>query len=185
MWAYLPCGIWDLSSPTRDQTHVPWIRTWILDHWTIREVPSIHLLADIWVFLLLLLLQSCPTLCDPIDRSPPDSPIPGILQARTGVGCHFLLQCMKVKSEREVTQSCPTLHDLMDCSPPGSSVHGIFQARELEWGTIDSPWVFLHLGYCEQCCNKHRNANIPLRSGFQLFGIIPKWEGWIIWLFYF
>ena len=52
----------------------------------------------------------------------------------TGVGCHFLLQCMKVKSEREVTQSCPTLS--MDCSLPGSSIHGIFQARGLEWGAI-------------------------------------------------
>ena len=51
----------------------------------------------------------------------------------TGVGCHFLLQCMKVKSESEVAQSCPTLSDRMDCSPPGSSVHGIFQARVLEW----------------------------------------------------
>ena len=54
----------------------------------------------------------------------------------TGVGCHFLLQCMKVKSESEVAQSCPTLSDPMDCSPPGSSVHGIFQARVLEWGAI-------------------------------------------------
>ena len=54
----------------------------------------------------------------------------------TGVGCHFLLQCMKVKSESEVTQSCPTLSDPMDCSPPGPSVHGIFQARVLEWGAI-------------------------------------------------
>ena len=54
----------------------------------------------------------------------------------TGVGCHFLLQCMKVKSESEVTQSCPTLSDPMDCSPPGSSVHGIFQARVLEWVAI-------------------------------------------------
>ena len=53
--------------------------------------------------------QSCPTLCNPIDGSPPGSPAPGILQARTlGVGCHFLLQCMKVKSESEVAQSCPT-----------------------------------------------------------------------------
>ena len=52
----------------------------------------------------------------------------------TGVGCHFLLQCMKVKSESEVSQSCPTLSDPMDCSPPGSSIHGIFQARVLEWG---------------------------------------------------
>ena len=54
----------------------------------------------------------------------------------TGVVCHFLLQCMQVKSESEVAQSCPTLSDPMDCSPPGSSVHGIFQARALEWGAI-------------------------------------------------
>ena len=54
----------------------------------------------------------------------------------TGVGCHFLLQCMKVKSESEVAQSCPTLHDPKDCSPPGSSIHGILQARALEWGAI-------------------------------------------------
>ena len=54
----------------------------------------------------------------------------------TGVGCHFLLQYMKVKSKSEVAQWCPTLSDPMDCSPPGSSVHGIFQARVLEWGAI-------------------------------------------------
>ena len=52
----------------------------------------------------------------------------------TGVGCHFLLQCMKVKSEKEVAQSCPTLSNPMDCSLPGSYIHGIFQARVLEWG---------------------------------------------------
>ena len=50
----------------------------------------------------------------------------------TGVGCHFLLQCMKVKSEREFAQSCLTLSDPMDCSLPGSSVHGICQERVLE-----------------------------------------------------
>ena len=82
-------------------------------------------------------LQSCPTLCDPIDGSPPrllcpwDSP-----GKNTGVGCHFLLQCMKVKSQSEVAQSCLTLSDPMDCSLPGSSAHGIFQARVLEWGAI-------------------------------------------------
>ena len=54
----------------------------------------------------------------------------------TGVGCHFLLQRMKVESESEVAQLCPTLSDPMDCSPPGSSIHGIFQARVLEWGAI-------------------------------------------------
>ena len=52
----------------------------------------------------------------------------------TGVGCHVLLQCMKVKSESEVAQSCLTLRDPMNCTPPGSSLHGIFQARGLEWG---------------------------------------------------
>ena len=56
----------------------------------------------------------------------------------TGVGCHLLLQCMKVKSESEVAQSCPTLSDPMDCSLPGSSIHGIFQARVPEWGDPDS-----------------------------------------------
>jgi len=54
----------------------------------------------------------------------------------TGVGCHFLLQCMKVKSQSEVAQSCLTLSNPTDCSLPGSSVHGIFQARVLEWGAI-------------------------------------------------
>ena len=64
-------------------------------------------------------------------RHPWDSP-----DKNTGVGCHFLFQCMKVNSESEVAQSCPTLLDPMDYSLPGSSVHGIFQARVLEWGAI-------------------------------------------------
>ena len=58
------------------------------------------------------------------------------LGKNTGVGCHFLLQCMKTKSESEVAQLCLTLSDPMDCSPPGSSIHGVFQARVLEWGAI-------------------------------------------------
>ena len=82
-------------------------------------------------------LQSCLTLCNPIDSSPPGSPRPRDSPGKnTGVGCHFLLQCMKAKSESEVAQWCPTLSDPMDCSLPGSSVHGIFQARVLEWGAI-------------------------------------------------
>jgi len=81
-------------------------------------------------------LQSCLTLCDPNRWQPTrlhpwDSP-----GKNTGVGCHFLLQCMKVKSESEVAQSCLTLSNPMDCSLPGSSIHGIFQARVLEWGAI-------------------------------------------------
>ena len=63
----------------------------------------------------------------------------------TGVGCHFLLQCRKVKSESEVDQSCLTLSDLMDCSLPGSSVHGIFQARVLERGAIEPLHVLFPL----------------------------------------
>ena len=74
--------------------------------------------------------------------SPWDSP-----GKNTGVGCHFLLQCMKVKSESEVTQSCPTPSDPMDCSLPGSSTHGIFQARVLEWGVIA-------FSECSKWCNQ-------------------------------
>ena len=80
-------------------------------------------------------LQSCLTLCDPIDGSPPRLPRPWDSPGKnTGVGCHFLLQCLKVKSE--VAQSFPTLSDPMDCSLLGSSVHGIFRARVLEWDAI-------------------------------------------------
>ena len=59
----------------------------------------------------------------------------------TGVGCHFLLQCRKVKSESEVAQSCPTLSDPMDRSLPGSSVHGIFQASVLGWVAIKHTYI--------------------------------------------
>ena len=84
-------------------------------------------------------LQSCPTLCDPIDWTMQPTRLPRPWDSpgkNTGVGCHFLLQYMKVKSESEVAQSCPTLSNPMDCSAPGSSVHEIFQARVLEWGAI-------------------------------------------------
>ena len=82
-------------------------------------------------------LQSCLTLCDPIDGSPPGSSGPQDSPGKiTGVGCHFLLQCIKVKSESEGSHSCLTLSNPMDCSLPGSSVHGIFQAIVLEWGAI-------------------------------------------------
>ena len=81
-------------------------------------------------------LQSCPTL-RPHRWQPTRLPRPWDSPGKsTGVGCHFLLQCMKVKSESKVTQSYPTLSDPMDCSLPDSSVHGIFQARVLEQGAI-------------------------------------------------
>ena len=78
-------------------------------------------------------LQSCPTLW-PHRRQPTRLPHPWDSPGKnTVVGCHFLLQCMKVKSKSKVSQSCPTLSYPTDCSLPGSSVHGIFQARVLEW----------------------------------------------------
>ena len=109
-------------------------------------------------------LQSCPTLCNPIDGSLPGSSIPGILQARTLECCHFLLQCMKVKSGSEVTQSCPTLRYPMDCSLPGSSVHGIFQARVLEWVAIAfsfCAWV----GHKERQWDTTRGTDICSQNG--------------------
>ena len=89
--------------------------------------------------------------------SPWDSP-----GRNTGVGCHFLLQCMKVKSESEVPQSCPTLRDPMDCSLPGSSTHGIFQARVLEWGAIHC------LLRSNSSIDKLFNRNSRKRSTWQL-----------------
>ena len=78
-------------------------------------------------------VQLCVTPQTPAQQAPRPWDSPG---KNTGVGCHFLLQCMKVKSESEVAQSCLTPSDPMDCSLPGSSVHGMFQARVLEWGAI-------------------------------------------------
>ena len=88
-------------------------------------------------------LQSYPTLCDPIRRQPTRLPRPWDSPGKnTGVGCHFLLQCMKVKSEREVTISCLTLRDPMGCSLSDSSIHGIFTRQEY-WNGVPSPspWV--------------------------------------------
>ena len=86
----------------------------------------------------------------------------------TGVGCHFLLQCMKVKNEREVAQLCPTLSDPMDCSPPGSSVHGIFQARALEWVPVPSP------SHALERCRTIWDACCTMRSGASL--LLFQWE---------
>ena len=80
--------------------------------------------------------MSVVTLCIPLDSSPPGSCTWDSPGKDTGVGCHFLLQCMKVKRESEVAQSCLTLRDPMDCSLPGSSIHGISQARVLEWAAF-------------------------------------------------
>ena len=107
------------------------------------------------IFSLLLLLLSRSVVSNSVQphRQQPtrllhpwDSP-----SKNTGVGCHFLLPCMKVRIESEVAQSCPTPRDSMDCSPPGSSVHGIFQARVLEWGAI----VFSVCHWGRQIFNPH------------------------------
>ena len=108
--------------------HIRWSEFW---SFSFRISPS-NEYSGLISFTMDKLDQSCQTL-RPHRQQPTrllcpwDSP-----GKNTGVGCHFLLQCMKVKSESEVTQSCPTLSDPMDCSPPGSSV----QARVLEWGAI-------------------------------------------------
>ena len=89
----------------------------------------------------------------------------------TGVGCHFLFQCMRVKSESEVAQSSPTFSDPMDCSPPGSSVHGVFQARVLEWGAIAFS-NFIH--------TVHLNLDLPC-SVAQHAQVATVSEGTWIW----
>ena len=100
-------------------------------------------------------------------RRPWDSP-----GKNTGVGCHFLLQCMKVKSQSEVAQSCPTLSDPMDCSTPGSSVHGIFQARVLEWGTIASSYCPLFLFSLKLLERPFFSGRSPLALTFQSTAIV-------------
>ena len=99
----------------------------------------LHILSSVAAAAAAKSPQSCLTLCDPIDGSPPGSSVPGILQARTPEWFAISFSSAwkwKVKSESEDAQWCPTLSYPMDCSLPGSSVHGIFQARVLEWVAI-------------------------------------------------
>ena len=109
----------------------------ILFHWSMSVIMPVPHCFDYCLFAAAAAaksLQLCPTLCDPIDGSPPGSPIPGILQARTlEWGATAFSNAWKWKVKVKV-KSCPTLSDPMDCSLPGSFVHGIFQARVLEWG---------------------------------------------------
>ena len=109
--------------------------------------------ADVW-----MLLRSHFSHVDsvwPHRRQPTRLPRPWDSPGKNiGVGCHFLLQCMKVKSQSEDAQSCPTLNDPMDCSLPGSSVHGIFQARVLEW--VASTFS----GCLNECGIKGREENL-------------------------
>ena len=112
----------------------------------------------------------------------------------TGVGCHFLLQCIKVKSESEDAQSCPTPRDPMDCSLQGSSIHWIFQARVLEWGAIafsthtvyvyifrcdrytESCQLQLYLGFLEGFINTSKVLYVNLSSFLHEVGVKGKAE---------
>ena len=95
----------------------------------------------------------------------------------TGVRCHFLLQCMKVKSESEVAQSCLTLSNPVGCSLPGSSIHGIFQARVLEWGAIAfskaMPYVCLSF---PQCLADHSPLIITLIAHLACKALLCWWS---------
>ena len=114
---------------------------WIIYMYSRKQILLLLFAANLFpLFLLLLLLLSRFSrvrVCATPRRQPTRLPHPWDSPVKnTGVGCHFLLQCMKMKNESEVTQLCVTLRDPMDCSLPGSSVHGIFQARVLEWAAI-------------------------------------------------
>ena len=128
----------DITLPTKVHSHV-WMwelnhkEGWVLKNWCFWTVVLEKTLER----PLLLSCISHVRLCVTYRRQPTTLPRPWDSPGKnTGVGCHFLLQCMQVRHESEVAQSCPTLSDRMDCSPPGSSIHGIFQARVLEWDAI-------------------------------------------------
>ena len=104
--------------------------------------------------------------------SPWDSP-----GKNTGVGCLFLLQCVKVKSESEVSQSCPTLRDPMDCSLPGSSIHGILQARVLEWGAI------AFFKYQLYFCLKKRPISRDIFLSLDIETTLSALTFWMLWAF--
>jgi len=113
------------------------LSTVLLESGVLGPNPSLYSIipshANLLLLLLLLITSVVSDSVQPHRRQPTRLPHPWDSPGKnTGVGCHFLLQCMKVKSESEVARSCPTLSDPMDCSLPGSSVHGIFQARVLD-----------------------------------------------------
>ena len=142
-----------------------------------------------WIYLLLIIetdfnwytaaattksLQSCPTLCDTIDGSPPGSSIPGILQARIleWVAISFSNACMRTKS----LQLCPTLCDPMDSSPPGSSVHRILQARILEWVAISFSKLIYYTSKKEKWLElKHLSQKFVVQKKILWFGVIYQY----------
>ena len=117
----------------------------------------------------------------PQRRQPTRLPCPwDSLGKNTGVGCHFLLQCVKVKSESEVAQSCPTLSDPMGCSLPGSSIHGIFQGRVLEWGAIMESVQFSSVAQsCPTLCNPMNRSTPGLPVHHQLLEFTQTHVHWV------
>ena len=129
------------------------------------------------------LLQSCPTLCDPRYGSPPGSPVPGILQARTleWVAISFSNAWKWEVKVKSLSQSCPTLCDPMDCSPPGSSVHGICQARVLEWGAIFFSIYYLRSREREQELKEdvgNRKGYVKIHLNTEGNGCVGKKNWW-------
>ena len=112
----LECVVYPFSSRSscpRNWTRVSCIAGGFFTNWAIRAAPASESFLMSWLFAS-----------------------DGQNIRASASACHFLLQCMKMKSQSEVAQSCPTLSDPMDCSLPGSSIHGILQTRVLEWGAI-------------------------------------------------
>ena len=154
MWIWLVQEPWLSGTKQYLCIHAWLISLSIMSSRFIHVVASVKILRlynipfYLYTMLLLLLLLSrfiCVWLCVTAKMAAHQAPRPWNSPGKnTGVGCHFLLQCMKVKSESEIAQSCPTLSNPMDCSLPDSSIHGIFQARLLEWVAIafsDTPYL--------------------------------------------
>ena len=140
VYCYLSLHIWHHHIISSYQEYNPQY----LDIYIYKKSSFLSLVTPLPSLLLVLTLnlcyakslQSCPTLGNPIDGSPPGSPVPGILQARTLEWAAISFSNAWKWKVKVKLLSRPTLSDPMDCSLTGSSVHGIFQARVLEWGAI-------------------------------------------------
>ena len=115
-------------------------------------------------------LQSCPTLCDPINGSPPGFPSLGFSRQEHWSGLPFPSPMHESEKWKWSPQSCPTLSDLMDYSLPGSSVHGIFQARVLEWGAI--AFSETELGFLKSCSSSWETLPFFLGGRSQRWSLV-------------
>ena len=149
--------------------------------WTRLDMhPHLHASVTSWCCCCCQVTSFVSDSVRPHRRQPTRLPRPrGSPGKITGVGCHFLLQCAKVKSESEVAQPCPTLSDPTDCSPPGSSIHGIFQATVLEWVPSPSPHFTMSRGnfpdtwLCPWLCNLLWLTDFLAWLGFCLLELLP------------